>query len=379
MTAVLRLAAVLGLMMVACSGSSNDTTSSSSRTSSPPSVAVLSQAADLRTHLDLLLGEHVMIVAKESAAAANHSDEYTGYTALLTTNLTDLSSLMRDAFGNTAGDEFSQAWSKQNANLVDYAIGVVTHSDAKANAAMSTLSSGFVPQFAALINDMSGLSTGSIAQLATLQLQEDKAFIDDVSAQKYQQLYADLMKAYAQSARFGDALAERIAQKFPDKFPGDPTLPAADRRASLNLLLQEHAFLATMATDAVAAGRDAERTAAAAAVGVDAVVLSRALSDLFGGSSSAQFDKVWADRDAALLIYASKGDADSKKALSATIQLFSAAAHVAAASVTDEMNALIKVIDDQRAKTSKTIAGDDRTAATSMEPIADAIVASSQS
>lgn len=378
MTAVLRLVAVLGLMVVACSGSGNDTTSSSSRTSSPPSTAVLSQAADLRTHLDLLLGEHVMIVAKESAGAATHSDEYTGYTALLTTNLTDLSALMRQAFGNTAADEFSQAWSKQNANLVDYAIGVVTHSDAKANAAMSALSNGFVTQFAALINDMSGLSTGSIAQLATLQLQEDKAFIDDVSGQKYQQFYTDLMKAYALTARLGDALAERIAQKFPDKFPGDPTVPAADRRVSLNLLLQEHAFLATMATGAVAAGRDAEKTAAAAALGVDAVVLSRSLGDLFGASTGAQFDKVWADRDAALLTYASKGDAGSKQALTATIKPFSTLAHVAAASVTDEMNALIKVIDDQRAKTSKTIAGDDRAAATSMEPIADAIVASSQ-
>jgi hypothetical protein len=366
-------------MVVACSGSGNGSTSSSSRTSSPPTAAVLSQAADLRTHLDLLLGEHVMIVAKESAAAANHSDDYTGYTALLTTNLSDLSALMRKAFGNTAADEFSKTWTKQNNDLVDYAIGVVTHNDAKANTAVSSLSDGFVTRFAALVSDMSGLSTGPIAQLTTEQVQEDKAFIDDVSGQKYQQLYPDLMKAYAQTGRVGDALAERIAQRFPDKFPGDPTLPAVDRRVSLNLLLQEHASLATMATDAVAGGRDADKSAASAALGVNALGISRSLGDLFGASASTQFDEVWAARDSALLTYASRGDADSKSGLTATIQPFSAVAHVTNPPVTDEMNALIKVIDEQRAKTSNAVAGDDRAAATSMEPIADATVASFQS
>ena len=51
-----------------------------------PSPSAPTQAADLRTQLDLLLTEHVVIVAKESAAAINHSAEYAGYTALLATN-----------------------------------------------------------------------------------------------------------------------------------------------------------------------------------------------------------------------------------------------------------------------------------------------------
>ena len=84
-----------------------------------------------------------MIVAKESAAAVNHSDQYSSYTALLTTNSNDLTNLLGRAFGNTAATQLAQAWSIQNGYLVDYAIGVVTHNDAKANGAMSGLVNGF--------------------------------------------------------------------------------------------------------------------------------------------------------------------------------------------------------------------------------------------
>ena len=379
MTADLRLVAALALLVVACSNTTSDTNTPSSARTNPPSAPVESQAADLRTHLDLLLGEQVMIIAKETAAAVNHSDSYTSYTSLLATNLSDLTDLIRKAFGNSAADDFSQSWSKQNGYLVDYAIGVVTHNNSKSNDAMSGLNNGFVQEFAKLVTDMSGLPTDPITQLTTQQVLEDKAFIDDVSALKYPAFYSDLQRAYAQTSRFGDALAERIAQKFADKFPGDPTVPAVDRRVSLNLLLQQHALLATMATDAVVASRDQDKSAASAALGVDADSISRSLSDLFGTSTGTEFDKVWAARDSGLLTYAQKGDADSKKALTATAPQFASLGHVQTGPASDEINALIKVIDEQRAKTLKTIAADDRAAATSMEPIADAIVASAKS
>ncbi len=118
MPAVLRLVAALALLVVACSNSSSDTNTPSSARTNPPSVPVESQAADLRNHLDLLLSEQVMIIAKETAAADNHSDSYTSYTSLLATNLSDLTELMRKAFGNSAANEFSQSWSKQNAYLL---------------------------------------------------------------------------------------------------------------------------------------------------------------------------------------------------------------------------------------------------------------------
>ena len=314
-----------------------------------------------------------MIVAKESAAAVNHSDEYAGYTGLLATNSADLAALFGRAFGTTTSAQLAQTWNLQNGYLVDYAIGVVTHNDAKANGAMSGLTNGFVPQFAQLISAASRMPLDPVTQLTSQQVLEDKAFIDDLFAGHYATYYADLHRAYAQTSRFGDALAAQIAQDFPDKFPGDPSAHRLDVRVSLNELLQEHSYLATMATDSVIANRGAEKTAAQAGLAANADMLGTVFATNFGNSVGTQFDKVWTARDAALVAYAS-GDTAAKQSLTETfVASFAPMAKAGTSQVASQVDATLKVIDDQRAKAAKTIAGDDRAAATSMQPIADSI------
>lgn len=363
-------AAAVVLTGAACTSATHATKSPSSSAStvvSPTAPAVTSQAADLRTHLDLLLGEQVMIVGKETAAAANHEDAYAGYTALLTSNETDLANIIRTAFGDTAADDFTKSWSAQNTALVDYGIGVVTHNDARSSQAISDLNSA-TQKLASGISDMSGLGPTNVSQLLTQQVSEDKALIDDAGAQNYPSFYTDLQTAYFDTARLGDALAARIAQRFPDRFPGDPTLPPVDRRVSLNMLLQQHALLITMATDAVIGARDSDRSAAMTALGMNAAGISHALN-------VSGFDRAWSARLNALVGYAQQGDAASRQALMATGPQLASTIGVGSSAVVDELKALIKVIDDQRANASDPTAGDDRAAATSMQPVADAIVA----
>jgi hypothetical protein len=374
------VAATLGLL--ACTSSPGSSTSSAARTASPATSGnpANSQAADLRTHLDLLLGEQVLLTAKQSAAAVNHSDSYAGYTTLLTTNGSDLADVMRAALGNTAADQFSQAWTVENGYLVDYSIGVVTHNQSKANGAMSGLVNGFAPQLAQLITDLTQLPLDPVTQLLTQQVLEDKAFIDDQFAQKPGSTFPDLHTAYLQSTRLGDALAPRIAQKFPDKFPGNASVPAVDRRVTLNMLLQEHAYLATMAGDATVRVAVADQSAATTALAANADSLGTTFSDLFGTATGTQFDVLWAARDGALAGYASKGDAASTKILRETfVAQFSRLAGVSATPVLDQVDATIKVLDDQRSTTSATSASlpaDDRAAAGGMQAIADAVVES---
>ena len=330
-------------------------------------------AADLRTQLDLLLSEHVMIVAKETSAAVNHSDDYPAYTTLLTTNVSDLATLFGRAFGNTAAADLSQLWNTQNALLVDYAIGVVTHNDDKANAAMTSLTGQFVPQFAQLVNRHTFVARDQVVQLQTKQLLKDKAFIDDVFAKKYGAYYSDLHAAYANSSLLGDTLAVHIVQRFPDKFPGDPSLLGVDIRVSFNLVLQEHAHLATMATASVIAGRTVEKSAAEAALASNAGLLSAAFVRLYDTGASAQLDRVWSARNKLILDYASGADPTSTSLTQDVVTMFAYLTHVDRLLVLRQMQATIKVIDDQKAKSFKPIAGDDRAAATAMQAIADSI------
>ena len=132
--------------VAACGGPGANGGASPSASPTPIGIAIIdSRAADLRVRLNVLLGEHVMLIAKQAdAAAAARTDEYAGYATLLTTNRDELTAIMASAFGASSGAEFDSLWSEENDHLVDYTIGVVSHNNGKSRAAMSALLGAFV-------------------------------------------------------------------------------------------------------------------------------------------------------------------------------------------------------------------------------------------
>ena len=303
--------------------------------------------------MDLLLAEHVIVVAKESAAAIGHADDFPAYTALLGVNEFDLDALFGRAFGATAATEFSRLWDWQNGLLVLYGIDVASHDDDKANSTIAALTSTFAAQFGQMVEASSGIPAKAIQDLVYQQLLLDKAFIDDFAAQKYVAFYSDLDKAYAHTSQLGDVLARRAVDRFPDRFPGNLSAQGVEARVTLNLSMQEHSYLATMATDAAAAKRDAEKSAAVSAL----------------ATSAKQLDQTWADWDLAVVGYAA-GTTSQPASFADRLVSNSRASRTA---VQYYVQATVKVIDDQKAKASKTVADDDRAAATAMQPIADSI------
>jgi len=368
--------ALAALALVACGplGSSSSPSTSPAGSPSPTARPADSKAADLRTQLDLLLGEHVMVVAKQSVAASNHTDEYSGYLALLASNANSLTSLIRSAFGNNAANQFAQAWGVQNGYLVDYTIGVVTHNAAKSNGAMSGLVNGFTPQFAQLIASLTQQPSDSMTVIESEQVNDTKAVIDDETSQSYTRLYVDLRTAYAHSSGIGDVLAVAVARQFPDKFPGDPSISAVDARVSLNDLLQEHSYLTTMMSDAGIAGRGAEAATALGAIAAVRNDIDPVIGFLLGPDARTGFPGLWGIRDADVFAYANASDSTARQRLTGTfVTQFSALTHVPAASIRNQMTATLTAIDDQRAKTYSKVSGDDRTAAGAMQAIADQI------
>ena len=294
-----------------------------------------------------------MIVAKESAAAITHSEEYPAYTALLGVNTTDLSGLLGRAFGATAATQFTRAWDSQNGLLVDYAIDMASHDDDKAKATAAGLTGTFANQFGVMVEAATGIPANGIHDIAYQQVLLDKAFIDDVTAQKYAAFYTDVDKAYAHTSQLGDALARHATATFADRFPGDPSTHTVEARVAVNLLLQERSYLTTMATDAAIAKREADRSAAVAAL----------------ATSSKQLDKAWADWDVGLLAYASGADLQ----VPIFVDRLVSATGAPKSAITYYAKATVKVVDDQRSKSSKTLAGDDRAAATATQAVADSL------
>ena len=70
-------------------------------------------------------------------------------------------------------------------------------------------------------------------------------------------------------------------------------IPAAELRAKLNTLLQEHAYLAAGATNAALGGRQAEFQAAAGALDANSVDLSKAIGMVYGSGAETAFLALW--------------------------------------------------------------------------------------
>ena len=373
---LIRILAITAVLLTACSmwGSGPMQSPIPIQSAFPSPTPANSKAADLRTKLDLLLGEHVMVVAKQATAAASKSEEHAAYTSLLIANTNSLVDLVRSAYGNTAASQFEKSWGIQNGYLVDYTIGLVAHNDAKSNGAKSGLANGFVPDFAKLITSLTQIPVDQMTQLELRQVTALQLLIEDAAAQSYPKMYVDLRAAYAITSSIGDMLATRTVQAYPDKFPGDPSSNAADVRVSLNVLLQEHSYLATMTTDAAAAHRTNEQAGAAAALGANADALGKLFSEMKGSGAGTQIAQLWGARNSDLISYATNGDAAAQKGLTETfVTRFYGLAPLASDSLRDQVLATLKVIDDQRAKNFKIVAGDDRAAASAMQAVADHI------
>src|SRR5258708_36535553 len=166
----------------------------------------------------------------------------------------------------------------------------------------------------------------------------------------------------------------RTAQMFPDKFPGDPSSKGVDARVLLNVLLQEHSYLATMTTDAAAAQRTNEQSGAAAALNANADALGKLFAEMSGAGAGTQIVQLWGARNSDLIAYATSGDVAARQNLAEKFitRLYGVAPR-ASDSARDQVLAMIRVIDDQRAKNFKLVAGDDLAAAAGMQAVADQI------
>jgi len=360
-------------------------TASGARLTSPSPNPVDSRAADFRTRLDLLLGEHVIVIAKQSSAA-RRSDEFTSYLHLLTSNGNDLTELVRSALGDTAATRFERIWAAQNDYLVNYTIGLVTHNKPKADGAATNLVREFVPRFSQFLATAAEIPPAPVEQLVAQHAAQTKAMIDDQVAQNYPKTYADLRIVYAQASRIGDQLAPRITQKHPDKFPGNASSRAVDLRVMVNGLLQEHTYLATMTTSATIGRRTAEQAAATNALAANTTALVALFADLFGPSAATQLLQIWAAKNKALVGYASAATAAATRSalsqlndvfvprFSGFVQTRTKGTSLRPA-IESQVEATVTVIDDQKSRSLARLGADDRSAEASMELVADLIAA----
>jgi len=341
-----------------------------------------SPAAEVRARMALLMGEHTYVLAKLTvAAAAGRKDEFGSYADLLAANGSELIGVISKAVGASAFQKFAQSWTRGDSFFVDYMVAVTTRQQDLADAAMMNLNTTYVPEVAQDLSTPLNISTSSVNRMLTDQVTTIKQFIDDAAAGTPSAFYPDVRAAYAKSIAMGGSIAEATVWKFSDKYPGDAAAEGAKTRAQLDSLLQEHAYLLSMTTDAGSSGATAEAVAAASSLQANAQDLSHTIAAIFGSQSGTQAAQLWSDEDKSFVAYASAGDDATKSAALNALNQTSTPAltgflnglHVTAhvGSVTHQT---IGVIDDQRAKSYSIVAAEDRQSAALLISIGDLLM-----
>jgi hypothetical protein len=355
---------------------------------------ITSPAATLRTDLNYLLGEHLILAAKATGAALDgRGEQFEAYGGLLNTNGTDLGAAIGSIYGPEAEDEWNRIWSAHNGFFVDYTTGVATDDAALADGAVEDLTTVYVPEFSAFLAGATGLPEDGVADLVTDHVLQTKAVVDAQAAGGWEAAYAAIRTAYAHMSMIGDALAPAIADR--NEIEGEAITPAVDFRTALNNLLQEHLFLASFATDAAINGRDDEFAAAGGALNTNGTDLGAAIGGLSGQEAEDEWNRIWSAHNGFFVDYttgvATDDQAVQDQAVSdlTTVYVPEFSAFLAGATglpedalaelITEHVLTTAAVVDAQGAGDAAAAAEADRTAAQHMrmlgDPLAEAIVA----
>ena len=260
----------------------------------PAPATSATPAAALRTTLNALLGEHVILAAAATGAALDgRQAEFKAAAGALDANSTDIARAIGSVYGADAERAFLPVWRRHIGFAVDYTIGVATKDQSKQQKAVADLLA-YTQDFGAFLESANpNLPKSVVADLVKHHVVTLKEVIDAQASRDYAQAYTAQRAATAHMAMIADPLTGAIVKQFPAKFGGDPQAPAASLRTVLNVALREHAYLAGAATNAALGGRNDEFKAAAAALDGNSVDVAKAIGSVYGTEAEQAFLPLW--------------------------------------------------------------------------------------
>ena len=176
-------------------------------------------AADLRTGLNLLLAEHVLLASRATGAAlGGRSDEFQAAAGALDANSVALSKAIGSVYGADAEGAFLALWRKHIGFFVDYTTGVASKDKGKQDKAVKDLL-GYANDFGAFLNAANpNLPVAVVADLVKGHAVGLKGVVDAQARKDWKAADMALREAAAHMQMIADPLAGAISRQFPDKF-----------------------------------------------------------------------------------------------------------------------------------------------------------------
>ncbi len=322
------VAAIVTILGMGCSSTMSHQMTPTTMAAAPRSAgttSVATPAAELRTGINALLSEHVILAAAATGAALEgRSGEFQAAAGALDANSVDIAKAIGAVYGSDTEQAFLPLWRRHIGFAVDYTQGIIIQDKAEQDKAVADLVQ-YTQDFGAFWNAADpSLPKDVVADLVKTHVLTLKNVIDAQAAKDPVKSYAALRTAAHHMHMIADPLAGTMAKQFPAKFTGSTESSAADLRAMLNVALREHVYLAAAATGAVLGGRNAEFQAAAGALDANSVDIAKAIGSVYGPEAENAFLPLWRRHIGFVVDYtqgvASKDRAKQDKAVADLVQ-----------------------------------------------------------
>lgn len=273
----------------ACGGGGDGESTTPTTVKYDVSAGVGSPAATLRSDLTGLLQEHVLLVGMVTGATLAGQDAGPP-SAVLDQNAADLGAALGEVYGADTAAAFLDPWRRHTAGIVAFTTVAASTDKAPVDQAKAAL--------AAIRGEIITILNSANPQLTPDALEETLgAYATGVQAAITAQAKKDpeaptkLKKAADTMADTGIVMAAGIVKQKKDEVPGKIDAVSAVMRTSLTAKLQEHAYLAGIATGATLDGGDA--APATEALDENSLELSRAIGSVYGDEAARRFLELW--------------------------------------------------------------------------------------
>ncbi len=188
----------------------------------PPNVATVLNTPTwrLRSELDRLLGEHVVLVIAAMRSGVTNAADFSAAATTVNGNTRDLAGAIDTLFGGPAAKRFQSLWADHVDALISYAGALVKHDDAQRSQARAKLST-FESQFAAYLFAATNKKLTNTA-LAKAFLMHDQMLIGEVEAfvgKDYQRAhdlaYSTYQDMFTLAGELTNAFGTTVASRMP--------------------------------------------------------------------------------------------------------------------------------------------------------------------
>ncbi len=176
-------------------------------------------AADLRGTLNHLLSEHAGLALMAMQNGIDGAKDFDASVKALNANTEDLSAAVASVYGEDAGNQFKDMWSKHIGYFVDYVKATGAKDDAAKQEALKNLD-GYRADFSKFLETATDGRLKSDALAEGLQTHVDQltGSFDSYAAGDYEKSWEQTRMAYEHMLNPAKGLSGAFVDQFPDKF-----------------------------------------------------------------------------------------------------------------------------------------------------------------